>query len=94
MGLYETRESHNRWLVRWLRDMLLATLCMAGYQPRVTSYWGSPFDPLAKHCGEPHPRYDPGDRAVMLREYGSMHGLLWQECRATGGGGSRHRPSA
>ena len=35
-GLYETRESHNCRLVRRLRDMLLATLRMAGYQPRVT----------------------------------------------------------
>ena len=36
MGVYETREPHDRRLVRRLRDMLLATLCMAGYQPRVT----------------------------------------------------------
>ena len=36
MGLYETRDSHDRQLVCRLRDMLLATLCMAGYQPRVT----------------------------------------------------------
>ena len=36
MGLYETRELHDRRLVRRLRDMLLATLRMAGYQPRVT----------------------------------------------------------
>ena len=35
-GLYETREPHDRRLVRRLRDMLLATLRMAGYQPRVT----------------------------------------------------------
>ena len=38
MGLYETRDPHNRRLVRRLRDMLLATLRMAGSQPRVTSY--------------------------------------------------------
>ena len=36
MGLYETRDSHDRWLVRRLRDMPLATLRMAGYQPWVT----------------------------------------------------------
>ena len=36
MGLYETRDSHDRWLVRRLQDMLLATLRMAGYQPWVT----------------------------------------------------------
>ena len=36
MGLYETREPHGRRLVRRLQDMLLATLRMAGYQPRVT----------------------------------------------------------
>ena len=36
MGLYETRGSHDRRLVRRPRDMLLATLRMAGYQPRVT----------------------------------------------------------
>ena len=36
MGLYETRELHDRRRVHRLWDMLLATLCMAGYQPRVT----------------------------------------------------------
>ena len=36
MGLYERRGPHDRRLVRRLRDMLLATLRMAGYQPRVT----------------------------------------------------------
>ena len=36
MGLYETREPHDRRMVRRLRDMLLATLCMAGYQPEIT----------------------------------------------------------
>ena len=35
MGLYETRGSHDRRLVRRLQNMLLATLPMAGYQPRV-----------------------------------------------------------
>ena len=35
MGLYETRGPHDRRLVRQLRDMLLATLRMAGFQPRV-----------------------------------------------------------
>ena len=30
------REPHDRWLVRRLRDMLLATLRMARYQPRVS----------------------------------------------------------
>ena len=35
MGLYETREPHDRRLVRRLWDMLLVTLHMAGYQPRV-----------------------------------------------------------
>ena len=36
MVLYETREPHDRRLVRRLRNMLLATLRMASYQPRVT----------------------------------------------------------
>ena len=36
VGLYETREPHDRRLVCRLRDMLLATLRMAGYQPRVS----------------------------------------------------------
>ena len=36
MGLYEAREPHDRRLVRRLQDMLVATLRMAGYQPRVT----------------------------------------------------------
>ena len=36
MGLYETRGAHDRRQVRRLRDMLLATLCMAGHQPRVS----------------------------------------------------------
>ena len=36
MGLYETREPHDRWLVRRLRHMLLGTLRMAAYQRRVT----------------------------------------------------------
>ena len=36
MGLYETRGAHDRRQVRRLRDMLLATLRMAGYQPRVS----------------------------------------------------------
>ena len=36
MGLYETREAHDHRQVRRLRDMLLATLGMAGYQPRVS----------------------------------------------------------
>ena len=35
MGLYETRGSHDRHQARRLRDMLMATLRMAGYQPRV-----------------------------------------------------------
>ena len=36
MGLYETRGAHDHDQVRRLRDMLLATLRMAGYQPRVS----------------------------------------------------------
>ena len=36
MGLYKMREPHDRRLVRCLRDMLLATLRTAGYQPWVT----------------------------------------------------------
>ena len=36
VGLYETREPHDRRLVHRLRDMLLATLRMAGYQLRVS----------------------------------------------------------
>ena len=36
MGLYETRKPHDRGLVRRLRDMLLATLRMVGYQPGIT----------------------------------------------------------
>ena len=36
VGLYETREPHDRRSVRQLRDLLLATLRMAGYQPWVS----------------------------------------------------------
>ena len=35
-GLYETRGAYDRRQVRRLRDMLLATLRMAGHQPRVS----------------------------------------------------------
>ena len=35
MGMYGTRGAHDRRQVRRLRDMLLATLRMASYQPRV-----------------------------------------------------------
>ena len=36
IGLYETRELHDRQLVRGLRDTLWATLRMATYEPRVS----------------------------------------------------------
>ena len=36
MGLYETRGAHDRRQVRRLRDMLMATMRMAGYQPRIS----------------------------------------------------------
>ena len=91
MGLYATREPHNRRLLRRLWDMLLATLRMAGYQPRRsgsrTSHWDSPLDPLTGPNGTPHPSYAPGDRAKGVQGYRSMHGQLWHECCATGGGG-------
>ena len=36
MGLYDTRKAHDRRQVRRLRNMLMATLRMASYQPRVS----------------------------------------------------------
>ena len=36
MGFYETRKAHDRRRVRGLRDMLIATLRMAVYQPRIS----------------------------------------------------------
>ena len=36
LGLYETRGAHDHRQVRRLRDMLMATLRMASYQPWVS----------------------------------------------------------
>ena len=69
MGLYETRGSHDRRQLRRLRDMLMATLCMAGYQPRVAyQLLGSALRP---------PRQPPRCAASEVRSRGTAR---WGQC--------------
>ena len=88
MGLYETRDSHDRGLVRRFR-ICCWPRCAWPVTSRGshTSYWGSPFDPLTKTNSTPRPGYVPGDRAEEVRGYRSKRGHLRQQCCATGGGG-------
>ena len=67
-GLCDTREPHNRRLVHQLRDMLLATLRMAGYQPRVTYQLLG----LALRPSRQTPRHTP----TQVRSRGRGRGVL------------------
>ena len=88
MGLYETRGAHDHRQVRRLRDMLLATLRMAGYQPRVSyQLLGLALRPSRKppHYASPQVRSRGQARGVW--GCGSTRGRLRQECCAGRGGG-------